>query len=161
MKQKTLTISFAPSALADIFPIYVVNPNAVGCKVEGIQIANSHNSNTHTCSIARIEYGKRYASNINYFGDGTIRSQTWNYDGSAYSIILKDVSIPPTAALNVLQIPMYLRPKDVITLKPTSSNSGTVFRPTLTVTEFFEDDADATTVVDIYSAFASLLSGTY
>tara|TARA_R110000765_G_scaffold137073_1_gene236491 strand:+ start:540 stop:1025 length:486 start_codon:yes stop_codon:yes gene_type:complete len=161
MKQKSLTISFAPSAQSDIFPVYVVNPNALGCKIEGIQIANSHNTTNHTCTIARLEYAKKYSTNINYFGDGTIRSQTWNYDGSAYSIVLKDVSIPATAALNVLQIPIYLGPKDVITLKPTSSNSGTYFRPTITVTEYYEDDVDATKTVDIYSVFALLLSGDY
>ena len=161
MKQKSLTVSFSPSAQADIFPVYVVNPNAVGSKVEGIQIANSHNSATHTCSIARIEYSKKYPTNINYFGDGSIRSQIWNYDGSAYSVMLKDVSIPATTALNVLQIPVFLRPRDIITLKPTSTGSGAVFKPTITVTEYFEDDADATTTVDIYSVFSQVLSGTY
>ena len=161
MKQKTLTISFAPSAQSDIFPIYVVNPSSLGCKIEGIQVANSHSSDTHSCTIARIEYSKRYPTNVSYFGDGSIRSSVWNYDGSAYSVMLKDVNIPPSTSLNVLQIPVFLNAKDVITLKPTSSGSGTSFKPTITVTEFYEDDADASKTVDVHSIFSLMLAGEY
>jgi len=162
MKQKTLTVSFAPSATADIFPIYAVNPNALGCRVEGIQVANDSSTTQHTCTIARIEYEKKYASNINYFGDGVnIRSQDWNYDGSAYAVLLKQVVIPKSTALSVLDIPMHLKPNDVLTLKPTSVDSGDIFKPTVTVTEFFDDDADATTVVDVQTVFSALAAGTY
>jgi hypothetical protein len=162
MKQKTLTVSFAPSSLADVFPIYAVNPNALGCRIEGIQIANDSPNTQHTCTVARIEYEKKYATNINYFGDGsTIRSQDWNYDGSAYAVLLRKVKIPASTALSVLDIPMYLKPKDVLSLKPTSDDSGSIFKPTVTVTEFFDDDADASTTVDISTVFTLMTLGTY
>lgn len=161
MKQKTLTVSFAPSSTSKVFPIYVVNPNSSGAKVEGIQIANSSNSATHTCNIVRLEYSKKWASDINYFGDGSVRSLTWNYTGSASSRILSEVKIPPNTSLNTLEIPIYLKPSDVIALTPVSVGSDTKFHPTVTIIEFYEDDADASTTVDIYSVFSSLLAGEY
>ena len=161
MKQKPLTISYAPSATDSIFPLYAVHPNAAGAKVEGIQIANEDSSNTYRCTIARIEYSRRYPTDIKYFGDGSVRSQVWNYDGSAYNVILRNVNIPPSTALNVLRIPMYLNANDVLTLNPRSVGSGSSFKPTITVTEFYDDDADATGVVDIPSIHSKLKNGTY
>tara|TARA_R110002167_G_scaffold284935_9_gene490117 strand:- start:332 stop:814 length:483 start_codon:yes stop_codon:yes gene_type:complete len=160
MKTKNLTISYDPSAEGVIFPIYAVNPNAQSATVEGLQISN-YNDSDLKCTVARIEYTAKYPNVTRYWGDGTIRYQTFSYDSSAYKVLLNKVVVYPGAALSVLDQQLYLKPKDVITLKPITSGSGTAFRPTITVVETFADDADATTVVDLSVVHTQLLGGTY
>tara|TARA_R110000822_G_scaffold27764_3_gene82530 strand:- start:8570 stop:9052 length:483 start_codon:yes stop_codon:yes gene_type:complete len=160
MKTKSLTISYTPSAVDQIFPIYAVNPNANSAVVKGLQVANFADSSMK-CTIARIEYSSKYPNTTLYWGDGSIKNQTFYYDSSAYQVLLNKVVIYPNAALSILDHELYLKPRDVITLRPISVGSSTSFRPTITVIESYDDDADATTVVDLNMVFDQLLAGTY
>tara|TARA_R110000851_G_scaffold154246_2_gene296429 strand:+ start:209 stop:691 length:483 start_codon:yes stop_codon:yes gene_type:complete len=160
MKTKSLTVSYTPSAVGVIFPIYAVNPNAESAVVEGLQISNYDDSNLK-CTVARIEYAAKYANTTRYWGDGSIKYENFSYDADAYKVLLRNVIIYPGAALSVLDNRLFLNAKDVITLKPTSSGSDTSFRPTITVTETYADDSDATTVVNLDEVHLQLLAGTY
>ena len=161
MKTKNLTISYNPSSVGEIFPIYAVNPNAKSAVVEGIYIANFELGVTLRCTVARIDYIARYAKSTTYWGDGSVKFEIFSYADDAYKIILNNVSIPPGTGLSVLDNLLYLKPKDVITLRPNSDGSATAFRPTVTVIETFADDDDASTVVDLNEVHLQLLAGTY
>ena len=160
MKTKNITISYDPSADGVIFPIYAVNPNAINAQVVGIQISN-FNEAAVKCTIARIEYTSKYPNTTRYWGDGSIKYQNFSYDSDAYKVILSKVVIHAGTALSILDTTIYLKPKDVITLRPDTVGSGTSFRPTITVIESFADDADATTTVDLDLVHTQLLAGTY
>jgi hypothetical protein len=150
MEQKQFSISFEPSAYNQKVCIYAVNPNAKYATVEQIQVANSSTSSLEM-DVFWVDYSDATVSSTSRFGNGAIRQEFRNYGGSALNSVIIDATIPKGSALAVLNSNLYLDPKDFIFLRPATSGSdaGAAFKPTVSVTEYFEDANFVSTSVDL------------
>ena len=149
MIEKNFTVSYEPSAVGTRTIVYAVNPNASYATVHGIQIANSTTSGFDVDS-AWVEDSKKvinYASSET-LGDGTITKAKYLY-ASALHVIVEDVHIPAGAALGIISNPLYLQARDAVGIRPSTTGSDSAFKPVVTVTEFFSEDVDSTTSVDL------------
>tara|TARA_R110000744_G_scaffold270628_1_gene383808 strand:- start:286 stop:768 length:483 start_codon:yes stop_codon:yes gene_type:complete len=160
MEQKQFSVSYEPSAYNEKVCVYAVNPNAKYASVEQIQIANSTTSG-FDMDVFWVDYSDVTVSSTNYYGDGSIRQEYYDYGGSALNSIIQNALVPKGSSLAVLNSPLYLDPKDFIFLRPASSGSGTAFKPLVTVTEYFEDGTYMSTSVDLVTTNTNLIAQTY
>ena len=149
MKEKNFTVSYEPSAVGTRTIVYAVNPNASHATVLGIQVANATTSGFDV-DAAWVEDSKKV---VNYadsttLGDGTITKAKFFY-ASALHVIVEDVHIPAGAALGVIANPLFLQARDAVGIRPSTTGSDSAFKPIVTVTEFYDDDADMSTSVDL------------
>ena len=149
MIEKKFAVSYDPSAVGTRTFVYAVNPNAEYAIVETLQIANSSDS-TREFDVGWVEDSKKVIDQdtSTYFGDGTIKVARYLY-ASALHIILEDAVLPTAAALKVIESPLYLSKRDAIAVRPSSSGSETSFKPLVVVTEYYLDDADSSTSVNL------------
>ena len=68
---------------------------------------------------------------------------------SALHVIVEDVHIPAGAALGVIANPLFLQARDAVGIRPSTTGSDSAFKPVVTVTEFFSEDVDSTTSVNL------------
>tara|TARA_R110000851_G_scaffold289625_1_gene443764 strand:+ start:378 stop:860 length:483 start_codon:yes stop_codon:yes gene_type:complete len=160
MEQKQFSVSYEPSAYNEKVCVYAVNPNAKYAQVEQIQVANSTTSG-FDIDVFWVDYSDVTVSATNYYGDGSIRQEYYDYGGIALNSIIQNGYVPKGASLSVLNSPLYLDPKDFIFLRPASSGSGTAFKPLITVTEYFEDGTYISTSVDLITTNTNLIAKTY
>lgn len=160
MEQKQFSVSYEPSAYNVKTAIYAVNPNASYARVEGIQVANNDSSD-FTVDLFWVDESGKTVTNTIYTGSGKIRQEYYDYSGSALNLIIKDGVVPIGSALNVLSMNLYLDTKDFIFIRPSSSGSDNAFKPTISVTEYFEDGTFISTSVDLSNVNEQLTEGIY
>ena len=138
MITKPLSISHDPSAYNVKAAIYAVNPYAVYAVVENIQVANAA-SISYNMDVYWVDYSLRTLEETKYYGDGSVFEHYYSYGGDALHPLIIGGLVPKGSSLSVISSPIYLKPKDIIYLKPSSSGSGSAFSPIVSVVEYFED----------------------
>ena len=149
MKEKNFTVSYEPSSVGTRTIVYAVNPHASYATVTSLHLANNTTTG-YDVDAAWVEDSKKVldAANSETFGDGTVIKARYLY-ASAIHVIIEDVLIPAGAALNIISYPIHLQAKDAVGIRPSTSGSDTAFKPLVTVTEFYADDADMSTSVNL------------
>jgi hypothetical protein len=148
MQEKRFTVSYAPSATEDILT-YAVNSKALYAEIKSIQIANTASSD-YEVDVKWVDDSEKNVSATVYHGDGrTVAYYRYDYSSSAMHDIIQNGYIPAGAVLAVLDAPMYLQPKDFLTVKPQNTNSVNKLRALISVVEYYDDGLDLLTVRDL------------
>ena len=152
--------TFEPSAYNVKTLAYAVNPDVEYSEIMAIQIANK-SGNSHTVDVFWVEYALREVNYIDKYVDGSISQIYYNYPTKSVHTIIQNGLIPKGASLNVLSTSLYLKPKDFIYVRPSSSGSDSVFTPTVTVDEVFPPSVNTITPVNLTDITNKIAAKTY
>jgi len=117
--------------------VYAVDPAALYAEVHSVILSNT-DSTDKTSTVLWKDYSTQYVTTSTFWGDGNTPND-WAYDYISYSIIT-NASVPNGASLHVLNSPLFLSPKDFITVSASVTDSITV---TVIVTECFSEEQDS------------------
>ena len=153
--KKYLSVGYTCTGTGDNV-VYSVDPAASYAEVHSVILSNTDGSDK-SATVYWKDYSTQYINASTFWGDGNTPN-SFVYDYSSYSIIT-DGAIPNGASLHVLDAPLFLSPKDFITVAASVTDSISV---TVIVTECFVNPPESLSYsVDLAAVNTEVVNNTY
>jgi len=134
--KKYLSVGYTCTGTGDNV-VYAVDPDALYAEVHSVILSNI-DSTDKTATVKWKDYSTKAVVTSTFWGDGNTPND-WTYFYTSYSMITDSV-IPNGASLHVLDGPLFLDPKDFITVSASDKDTITV---TVVVSECFSVEPES------------------